>query len=201
MIESKEHTILNTKPCTSKLAVASFIMGLVSLTCVLWPLVGLPAIICGIIALVKISGSGGSLQGKGYAIAGIVIPAVMTVLIFVLAIVGSTNFIDRAEKARAAATQATLRSLHEAVNMFNLDTGRYPIEEEGLNALIKKPSGVEGWIEGGYLGVTKIPQDAWKHDFVYKLNPGNPEPVIISYGADGKEGGQGDDADLRSTDE
>jgi prepilin-type processing-associated H-X9-DG protein len=79
-------------PRTSGLAIASFVMGLVSLTCILWPLVGLPAIICGIIALVKISGSGGMLKGKGYAITGIVIPAVMTIIVPALAMLAAIAF-------------------------------------------------------------------------------------------------------------
>jgi prepilin-type processing-associated H-X9-DG protein len=79
-------------PRNSTLAVISFIMGLLCLTCILWPLLGLPAIICGIIALVKISGSNGSLKGKGYAITGIVIPAVMTVFVPILAMLAAIAF-------------------------------------------------------------------------------------------------------------
>jgi len=71
---------------TSRLAIASFVMGLLSfIICVLWPILVLPAIICGIIALVKISGSNGSLKGTGYAITGIILPAVMAVLLPFLA--------------------------------------------------------------------------------------------------------------------
>jgi prepilin-type processing-associated H-X9-DG protein len=71
---------------TSRLAIASFVMGLVSLViCVLWPILALPAIICGIVALVKISGSAGALKGKGYAITGIILPAVMAILLPFLA--------------------------------------------------------------------------------------------------------------------
>jgi prepilin-type processing-associated H-X9-DG protein len=73
-------------PRTSRLAIASFVMGLVSLViCVLWPVLALPAIICGIIALVKISGSNKQLKGTGYAITGIVLPVVMAVLLPFLA--------------------------------------------------------------------------------------------------------------------
>lgn len=68
-------------PRTSGLAIASFVMGLVCLTCIFWPMLALPAIICGIIALVKISGSKGTLKGTGFAITGIVIPSVMIVLV------------------------------------------------------------------------------------------------------------------------
>jgi general secretion pathway protein G len=196
MGESNEPESPASKPRTSKLAVAAFILGLMSMTCVLWPYAGLPAFICGIIALVKISGSGGRLEGKGYAIAGIVISTVVIVVIL-----GAKNFIDGPENARVVTTRAAVRSLHEAVNMFRMDTGRYPTQEEGLNALIKKPSDVENWWQRGYLEVTVIPRDAWRHDFVYKLNPGDGHPfVIISYGADGKEGGRRYDADLLSTD-
>jgi len=83
--------------------------------------------------------------------------------------------------------------------MFKLDTGRYPTEEEGLYALIEQPSDVVGW--SGYLDTTDVPRDAWKNELVYMLNPESGRPfVIISYGADGKEGGEGYDMDLYSTD-
>ena len=82
-----------------------------------------------------------------------------------------------------------------------MDTGRYPTDEEGLSVLIKKPEDVNYWEPNGYLKGSQIPKDTWKHDFVYRLNPGDGHPfVIISYGADGKEGGEAFDADLRSTD-
>jgi general secretion pathway protein G len=123
------------------------------------------------------------------------------VIIGLLAAIAAKNFIGQTDKARVVTTKATLSSLHEAVDMFKMDTGRYPTEEEGLNALIEQPTDVEGWSPGGYLKGTTIPKDAWKHDFVYQLNPENGKPfVIISYGADGKEGGEGYDADLNSTD-
>jgi prepilin-type processing-associated H-X9-DG protein len=119
-------------PKNSALAIVSFIMGLVSLTCILWPLVGLPAIICGIIALVKISGSGGSLKGKGYAITGIVIPAVMTVFIPILAMLAAIAFPaisqarDTAYKVVCANNQ---RQLALALITYASDSsGRLPVE-------------------------------------------------------------------------
>jgi prepilin-type processing-associated H-X9-DG protein len=89
-------------PKNSTLAVVSFIFGLLCLTCLLWPLLGLPAIICGIIALVKISGSNGMLKGKGYAITGIIIPAVMTLLVPVIGMLAAIMF-PAISKARDAA--------------------------------------------------------------------------------------------------
>jgi general secretion pathway protein G len=134
---------------------------------------------------------------------GFTLVEIMAVIVIIglLAAIAAKNFLGQTDKARVITTKATLKTLHEAVNMFKMDTGRYPTEEEGLAALLEKPTDVEGWAPSGYLEGTKIPRDAWKHDFVYQLNPESGKPfVIISYGADGKEGGEGYDADLLSTD-
>ena len=113
----------------------------------------------------------------------------------------ASNFLGQTDKARVKTTQATLKVLHEQVMMFKLDTGRFPTEEEGLNALVEKPSDVENWDPSGYLQTTKVPKDAWNNEYVYQLSPESGKPfVIISYGADGQEGGEGYDADLLSTD-
>jgi general secretion pathway protein G len=123
------------------------------------------------------------------------------VIIGLLAAIAAKNFMGQTEKARVQTTKATLKSLHEAVNMFKMDTGRYPTEEEGLITLIEQPADVDGWAPGGYLESTEIPLDAWKYEFIYQLNPESGKPfVIISYGADGKAEGQDYDADLYSTD-
>lgn len=133
---------------------------------------------------------------KGFTLVEIM--AVVLILALLMGI-AAKNFIGMTDKARVTTTKATLKQLHQAVNMFKLDTGRYPTEEEGLRALIEQPSDVTGWT--GYLETTDVPKDAWKNDLVYILNPESGKPfVIISYGADGKEGGEGYDADLYSTD-
>jgi len=135
-------------------------------------------------------------QYKGFTLVEIMAVVLILALLMGIAV---KNFIGMTDKARVTTTKATLKELHAAVNMFKLDTGRYPTEEEGLRALIEQPSDVVGWT--GYLETTDIPKDAWKNDVVYMLNPESGKPfVIISYGADGKEGGEGYDADLYSTD-
>jgi general secretion pathway protein G len=105
-------------------------------------------------------------------------------------------------ETRVIITKANLRILHTAVMQFKMDTGRFPIEEEGLMALIVQPADVKGaWEAGGYLNNTKITKDGWGNDFIYDLYPESGKPfVIISFGADGEEGGEGNDADLFSTD-
>ena len=127
----------------------------------------------------------------------------MAVLLIValLAGVAARNFMGQTERAKVTTTKATLRMLHGAVQMFKLDTGRYPSEEMGLQELVEQPADVENWTPGGYLDTTSVPRDAWRNDFVYQLNPESGMPfVIISYGADGRESGEGYDADLWSTD-
>jgi general secretion pathway protein G len=124
----------------------------------------------------------------------------VVIIIGLLAAVAARNFMGQTDRARVKTTQATLKVLHEQVMMFKLDTGRFPTEEEGLKALVEKPSDVENWDPSGYLQSTTVPKDAWGNEYVYQLNPESGKPfVIISYGADRQEGGEGYDADLLST--
>jgi general secretion pathway protein G len=123
------------------------------------------------------------------------------VIIGILAGIVAINVVGRIDKARVISTKASLKLLHSAVIQFKFDTGRYPTEDEGLRALVEQPTDVTGWNQGGYLETTDIPKDGWGNDFVYKLYPESGKPfVIISYGANGEEGGEGYDADLYSTD-
>lgn len=123
------------------------------------------------------------------------------VIIGILAGIVAVNVVGRIDKARVTTTKANLKLLHGAVIQFKFDTGQYPSEDMGLIELVEPPTDVTGWSEGGYLNTTDIPKDAWGNDFIYELAPESGKPfVIISFGADGEEGGEGDDADLYSTD-
>jgi general secretion pathway protein G len=125
----------------------------------------------------------------------------MLIIIGLLATLVVTKVASKIDDAKVTTTRANLKVLHAAVNQFKMDTGRFPTEEEGLNALIEKPSDVEKYEEGGYLETTTIPKDAWRHDFIYELYPESGKPFVIkSYGADGEEGGDGINKDLYSTD-
>jgi general secretion pathway protein G len=128
---------------------------------------------------------------------------IMAVIIILglLAAVVVRNFVGQTDRARVITTKASLKLLHNAVMQFQMDTGRFPTEEEGLTALIEQPSDVENWQPGGYLETTEIPKDGWKHDFIYERFPESGRPFVIkSLGADGEEGGEDYDADLYSTD-
>jgi len=126
--------------------------------------------------------------------------AVLIILGLLFAVVVG-NFVGHTDKARVITTKASLKTLHNGVNQFKMDTGRYPTEDEGLTALIEQPTDVQGWQPGGYLETTNIPTDAWGRDFIYEVMPASGKPFVIkSLGADGEEGGEEYDADLLSTD-
>jgi len=125
----------------------------------------------------------------------------MLIIIGLLATLVVTKVAEQIDKARVVTTKANLKSLHNKVNEFKMDTSRYPTEEEGLMALIEQPSDVENYPSGGYLETTEIPKDAWGREFYYDRFPeSGKEFVIISWGSDGEEGGEGYDGDLYSTD-
>lgn len=135
---------------------------------------------------------------------GFTMVELMAVLIILglLATVLVKNFMGQTDKARVITTKANLKILHTAVMQYKMDTGQFPSEEEGLVALIEPSSEVEDLAEpGGYLETTEIPKDGWGHEYYYELYPESGRSfVIISWGADGEEGGDGYDKDLSSTD-
>lgn len=125
----------------------------------------------------------------------------MLIIIGLLATLVVTKVASKIDQARVTTTKANLKLLHNAVNQFKMDTGRFPTEEEGLGALIEQPSDVVRYEPGGYLETTEIPKDGWGNDFIYEVSPESGKPFVIkSLGADGEEGGEGNDADLYSTD-
>ena len=135
---------------------------------------------------------------------GFTMVELMAVLIILglLATVLVQNFMGSTDKARKITTKANLKILHTAVMQFKMDTGQFPTEEEGLLALIEPPTELVDLVEpGGYLETTEVPKDGWGNEFYYELYPESGRPfVIISWGADGEEGGEDYDKDLYSTD-
>jgi general secretion pathway protein G len=126
--------------------------------------------------------------------------AVLIILGLLFTVV-ARSYVRQTDNARVTTTMANLKSLHQAVQQFKMDTGRYPTAEEGLSALITQPSDVTGWEPGGYLDSTELPRDGWGNEFIYELYPESGKPFVVkSFGADGQEGGEGYDADLSSTD-
>jgi general secretion pathway protein G len=122
---------------------------------------------------------------------------VVLVIIGVLAALIVPNVLDRADDARTTAAKTDVNNLMQALKLYRLDNQRYPTGEQGLNALVAKPSSnpvPPNWRP--YL--EKLPSDPWGRPYQY-LNPGlHGEVDVLSLGADGQPGGEGKDADLGS---
>jgi general secretion pathway protein G len=114
---------------------------------------------------------------------------IMAVLI-ILGLLGTvvvTKVASNVEKAKVTITRANLKIYHTAVTHFKMDNNRLPTEEEGLMALIEKPSDAVDYPDGGYLDSSKIETDGWKHEFIYELAPGTNSGFLIrSCGPDGE---------------
>jgi len=112
-------------------------------------------------------------------------------IIGILAAVVLPRLVGRGEEARISAAKLQIENLSSALDTFELDNGRYPTTEEGLSALQTTPSNVKNW-KGPYLK-KGISNDPWGKPYVYKC-PGvhNKDYDLLSYGADGVEGGTDD---------
>ncbi len=103
------------------------------------------------------------------------------------------------DEARRVAAHQDIGTIMRALKLYRLDNGRYPTQEQGLQALIQKPTTEpvpNNWKDGGYL--ERLPPDPWGGQYQY-LNPGvHGEIDVFSYGADQKAGGEGNDADVGS---
>lgn len=122
---------------------------------------------------------------------------VVLVILGLLAGIVVPNLIGRTETANIQTTRTQIEQLGSALDMFRLEVGRYPTTNEGLQALIEQPTGVERW-NGPYLRRNTVPTDAWGNAFVYR-SPGEHGPYdLLSYGADGSPGGTGDNAEIVS---
>lgn len=99
--------------------------------------------------------------------------------------------------AKIKAAKVQIAELGQALEMYKLDVDKYPSSSQGLNALVESPDGAKRW-NGPYLGKPKVPQDPWHQEYHY-VSPGEHGKFdIYSYGADEKEGGEGEDQDIVS---
>lgn len=100
-----------------------------------------------------------------------------------------------ASKTKAAKVQ--IEDLAAALDMYKLDEGRYPTSQQGLAALVERPADAKRW-NGPYLRKDKIPQDPWNQDYHYVFPGQHGKFDLYSFGADEKEGGEGEDQDINS---
>lgn len=121
---------------------------------------------------------------------------VVMVIIGLLAALVVPRFVRQEEKAKLKAAQAQIELLGTALDTFRLDVGRYPTSQEGLEALRRQPPDAKKW-DGPYLK-KEVPLDPWGKQYNYE-SPGKHGPYdLYSYGADGAQGGDGDNRDITS---
>lgn len=121
---------------------------------------------------------------------------VVVVILGLLATVVIINVLPAQGRAMKEKARADIATLEQAVESYRLDTFAFPRPDAGLNALVAAPSGVAAsrYREGGY--VKRLPDDPWGHPYQYRYPGKHGSFDIFSYGADGQEGGEGDDADI-----
>jgi general secretion pathway protein G len=121
---------------------------------------------------------------------------VLTIVGLLVSLVGP-KVLSYVSSSRTKTAQLQIQNFRSALDLFYLDVGRYPTTSESLTALVQKPSAVNGW-NGPYLKTETVPRDPWGASYVYR-SPGEHQIYdIASYGADGREGGTKEDADIVS---
>ena len=122
---------------------------------------------------------------------------VVVTIIALFAALVAPRMLRKSDTARITAARAQINAFMTALGTYKLDTGLFPTNDQGLQALRIKPAGVNQW-EGPYLPA-EIPVDPWGRPYLYKY-PGEhgDEPEVISYGADGQPGGESINADILS---
>lgn len=136
---------------------------------------------------------------RGHREAGFTLIEIMVVIaiIGILATMIVPKIMGRPDEARATAAKQDVGTIVQALKLYRLDTGRYPTTDQGLKALVDRPTSEpipQNWKTGGYLD--SLPKDPWGNPYQY-INPGaHGEIDVYSFGADGKQGGTGLDTDI-----
>jgi general secretion pathway protein G len=121
---------------------------------------------------------------------------VITIIALIMGIVGP-RVLNYLSESKAKAAKIQIESFASALDLFFLDTGRYPNGPEGLTALVRRPGNITAW-NGPYLKGGLVPPDPWGNPYVYRAPGQNGAYDILSYGSDGTEGGTGAGQDITS---
>lgn len=141
-------------------------------------------------------GSGRGSRRDGFTLIEVM---VVVVILAILAALIVPKLMGRPDEARAVAAKQDIATIVQALRLYRLDNARYPTSEQGLAALVSRPTIAPvptNWKAGGYL--ERLPKDPWGNPYLF-LNPGiRGEIDVFSFGADGVAGGEGTDADVGS---
>jgi general secretion pathway protein G len=119
---------------------------------------------------------------------------VLAILVLLATYVGP-RVIGYLGSSRTQSAKVQIESLASALELFRLDTGRYPTAEEGLKVLVERPVDVQTW-NGPYLRKQNVPLDPWNRPFHYRIPGEHGEFDIFTFGADNQKGGTGESADV-----
>lgn len=125
---------------------------------------------------------------------------VVVIIIGILAAIVAPNVIGRVDDAQIIKAKADISNIENAMKFYRLDNFAYPSTEQGIEALVNKPTdpNIRNWKAGGY--IDRLPKDPWGNPYLY-LNPGNNGEIdIYTLGADGTPGGDGLNADIGNWD-
>lgn len=125
---------------------------------------------------------------------------IVLAILSILAVYLAPRIMDKPEQARRTKAALQMEAVEGALKLYQLDNGRYPTTEQGLQALVQAPTEdplPRNWRTGGYLEKGQVPKDPWGYDYKY-ICPGvhNPDFDLWSTGPDGEDGGEGDNADV-----
>lgn len=136
-----------------------------------------------------------NLSKRAFAMRGFTLIELLLVvaILSILAAVVLPRFSGKTKQANIAAAKTTISSISTALGNFEVDCGRFPTTDEGLNALVQQPNDAQNWNKAGYLDKA-VPKDPWGHDYVYRC-PGQHNPNgfdLYSFGPDGQDGTEDD---------
>ena len=122
---------------------------------------------------------------------------VVLVILGLLASLAGPKVMNYLGGAKSDSAHLQVEEFGASLDLFKLETGRYPTTQEGLDALVQAPAGLTGW-NGPYLKKKTVPKDPWGNEYIY-VSPGQHGPYdLSSLGADNREGGDGENKDLTS---
>lgn len=119
---------------------------------------------------------------------------VLAILGLLMSLVGP-RVLNQLGGAKTKTAGIQVKDLEQSLEMYKLDVGRFPSNSEGLDALVRKPSGAAGW-NGPYLKSKDVPLDPWNREYHYKYPGERSEVDIFTYGQNGVPGGEGEDTDV-----